>query len=152
MYIKHTLVSGMFCCIQKCETSLGVGSNVKKHTQSGLCLASRAAKQCRIGHIKISSPDGSGGRGGISQGLREKPVMSYITSLIAASRPPAVYRRPPHPALRFQIGKQPTSALPARCSGPQPAPKNTGKYSVLASMIPSPNEAYYSRYDVTNDL
>ena len=141
----------MFYCIQKYKTSSGTGSNVEKHSPSGLCLAPRAAKQCRIGHIKISSPDGSGGRGGISQGLREKLVMSYITSLIAASRPPAVYRRPPNPALRFQIGKRPAPALPARCSGPQPASKNTGKYSVLASMTPSPNEAYYSGYNVTND-
>ena len=152
LYIKYTLVSRMFCCIQKCETSPGIGSNVKKHTRSGLCLAPRAAKQCRIGHIKISSADRSGGRGAISQGLREKLVMSYITSLIAASRPPAVYRRPPNPALRFQIGKRPAPALSARCSGPQPAHKNTGKYNDIASSGASPIEAYYGAYNVINHL
>ena len=142
----------MVYCIQKCKPSPGMGSNVEKHSPSGLCLAPRAAKQCRIRPIKISSPDGSGGRGAISQGLREKLVMSYITSLIAASRPPAVYRRPPNPALRFQIGKRPAPPLPARCSGPQPAPKNTGKYSVLASSIVSPNEVQYYAYNVNNEL
>ena len=131
----------MFYYIQKYETSSGTGSNVEKHSPSGLCLALRAAKQCRIGHIKIPSADRSGGRGAISQGLREKLVMSYITSLIAASRPPAVYRRPPNPALRFQIGKRPAPPLPARCSEPHPAAKNTVKYSELASGILGPIEA-----------
>ena len=129
-----------------------MGSNVGKHSRSGLRLAPRGAKQRQIRPIKISSPDGSGGRGAISQGLREKLVMSYITSLIAASRPPAVYRRPPNPALRFQIGKRPAPALSARCSGPQPAPNNTVKYSVLASSTASPNEAQDNAYNVDNEL
>ena len=142
----------MVYCIQKCEPSPGMGSNVEKHSPSGLCLAPRAAKQCRIGHIKISSPDGSGRRGAISQGLREKLVMSYITSLIAASRPPAVYPPPPNPALRFQIGKRPAPALSARYSGPQPAHKNTVKYIKIASSIASSFEAYYGAYNVINHL
>ena len=142
----------MVYCIQECETRPRIGSNVEKHSPSGLCLAPRAAKQCRIGRIKIPSADRSGRRGGISQGLREKLVMSYITSRIAASRPPAVYRRPPNSALLFQIGKRPAPALPARCSGPQPAPKNAGKYNVLGSSTASPNEAQYYAYNVDNEL
>ena len=142
----------MVYCIQECETRSRIGSNVEKHSPSGLCLAPRAAKQRRIRPIKISLADGSGGRGVISQGLREKLVMSYITSLIAASRPPAVYRRPPNPTLHFQIGKRPAPPLPARCSGPQPAPKNAGKYSVLGSSTASLNEAQYYVYNVDNEL
>ena len=142
----------MVYCIQKCKPSPGMGSNVGKHSPSGLCLAPRAAKQCRIGPIKISSADGSGGRGAISQGLREKLVMSYITSLIAASRPPAIYRCLPNPAFRFQIGKRPAPVFPVRCSGPQPAPNNTVKYSVLASSTASPNEAQDNAYNVDNEL